>query len=89
MRRLLGLWTFGEILRGDGAREVLAFVGAIAERLILGVATAANSYGGATTQAKFLACLIDNLKVALDADGAVIEKRHFGACHEFLRSMTC
>ncbi len=85
MRRPLGLRRLGEIARSDRAREILAFVSTIAERLICGVTAATNCYRGATTQAEFLASLIDNFKVTLDTDRAIIEKRHFGACHECLR----
>jgi hypothetical protein len=56
-------------------------MGTIAEGLVLRVTAAANSYGCAAAETELLARLIDNFKVALDTNGAVIKESHFCACH--------
>ncbi|MGB7845503.1 MAG: hypothetical protein WBL63_07795 [Candidatus Acidiferrum sp.] len=49
---------------------------------------AANSDESAAAESKLLARLIDNFKITFDADGTVIEKGHFGACHKFLHDLS-
>jgi hypothetical protein len=47
--------------------------------------TAAKGNGGAAAEAKYLALLIDNLKVPFHAKRSVAENGYFGTRHEFLR----
>ena len=77
----------GEIAGGDGADEVDAFVGAVAEGSACGLAAAAEGNGGASTEAECVAGLIDDFEVAFDTDGAVVEDCHASAGHECLRRM--
>lgn len=63
----------------------MAFVGPVAERRIGRMPTAAKGNGGAAAEAKYLALLIDNLKVPFHAKRSVAENGYFGTRHEFLR----
>jgi hypothetical protein len=78
-----------EITRTNGALKILSLVRTITEGLIARVATAANGDECAAAESKFLPYLIYNFKVPFNANGTVIEKRDFGACHKFLRDLTC
>jgi hypothetical protein len=77
-----------EITRSNGAGKVLPLVGPVTERLIARVAAAADRDESASAETKFPALLIHNFKITFDANGTVVEKRHFGACHKFLRHLT-
>ena len=82
-----GLDDWGEIAGSDGAGEVDAFVGAVAEGSVCGLAAAAEGDGGAPTEAEGVAGLVDDFEVAFDTDGAVVEDCHASAGHECLRRM--
>jgi len=77
-----GLDDGGKVPGSDSADEVDALVGAVAERGVRGLAAAAKSDGGASTEAESVAGLVDDLEIAFDADGTVVEDCHFGTCHE-------
>jgi hypothetical protein len=61
-------------------------MGAVAERLICGVPTAAKPYGGPAGQSKRSALRIENLKFAFDADGTVVVDSDLRGRHFFSRT---
>ena len=61
-----------------GIREAHAIVGAVAKRLIGGVAAAAERNHRPASQAERGSGRVDNLEFPLDADGAVILRTDFG-----------
>jgi hypothetical protein len=65
--------------------EILAFVGAVAERRIHRMAAAAQANDCPATKSEGLALLINNFEVALDAYRAVIHDRDFRRRQEILR----
>jgi hypothetical protein len=71
-----------KITRGNFVNETACLVGTIAERLVGGLAAAAESDGSASGEAELISGGIYDLKIAFDEDRAVISKRDF-SWHEF------
>src|SRR6185295_7911680 len=76
-------------LRGFGSRgrqhasldrrlEPALLVGPVAERLVRGLAAAAERDGGASGQVERLAILVDDLEIPLNTDGAVVANGDLG-----------
>jgi hypothetical protein len=66
----------------------LAFVAAVAERQIGGVAAPANRYDCPAAETERLAFLIHNLKITFNPNWSIVENRQFGSSHEFLRKIS-
>ena len=58
---------------------------AIAKRGIARVAAATEGNGGTSTETEDLSFLIDDFKIAFDANRTIRENRDFGRSHELLR----
>ena len=56
-------------------------MGAIAEGFVVGMATAAQTDSGTSGEAERLTCQIDDFKVALDTDRAVVFDGNFCGGH--------
>lgn len=52
---------------------------------IRGMPATAYSHSGSSAEPEWLPFLIDNLKIAFYANGAIAEYGYFGCYHEFLR----
>src|SRR6266849_9275413 len=74
-----------QVTRCNQTRGILALVGAIAKRLVVGVAAATKRDRFAPSQAESLAFLIDNFEIAFDANRSVAENGHFGCGQESLQ----
>src|SRR6266849_3934067 len=74
-----------QVAGGNQAREIRPLVGAIAKRLVVGVATTTKRDRFAPSQAESLAFLIDNFEIAFDANRSVAENGHFGCGQESLQ----
>ncbi len=53
-------------------------MGTVAEGLVVAQSAAAKANGGASGEVIRIAFGVNNLEVAFDADGSVIENRNFG-----------
>ena len=77
-----GLDDGGKVPGCDRAGEVDALVSAVAKRRVCGLAAAAERDGGPATEAEGVSDLIDNLEIAFQPDGTVVEDSHTSAGHE-------
>jgi len=71
-----------KISRCNFVGEITLLVGAVTERLVGGLAAAAQTNRSAPGKTKFISGWIYDLKIAFDEDGTVIPKRNF-CRHEF------
>ena len=82
MNRNLGSDDRRQVACGDGADEIDALMGSIAERRVGGLAAAAKGDRRAATQAKRVASLIDDFEISFNTNRAVVENCHSGAGHD-------
>ena len=75
-----GFWG-REFASDDCIGKSGSFVGAVAKRLVLGMATAAKRDGSAPSEPERLALRVDNFEVAFDADRSVGVNSDFGCRH--------
>ncbi len=68
-----------------GSLKLNLLVGAIAERLLLGMAAAAQSDGSATGKSVGLAFLVNDFEISLDLDGAVVSYGYLRSGQGILR----
>jgi hypothetical protein len=75
--RLRNWW--GKVASGYRAVEADAFVGAIAEGQIAGMAAAAKANSFASCKTEGLAFLVDNFEIAFDTYGTVVGDSNFSS----------
>ena len=79
----------GQVASGHGTQKTLPFMGSIAERDVPGMATAAETDRRPARETEGLAFLIDNLKIAFHANGAIVDNRNFCSGQVSLQKMLC